>query len=99
MTVKDMLLSFLFGGTGQGCYLTPMCHQLPGRGDTLSPMGTGAATSYLNQSLASLSTQGYGASSLRFNSTTDCLDCKDPTASWKLPFNAHCLDYKDQTSS
>ncbi|KAJ1068292.1 hypothetical protein K5549_021514, partial [Capra hircus] len=36
---------------------------------------------------ASLSTQGYGASSLGFNSTTDCLDYKDQTASWKLNFN------------
>lgn len=43
--------------------------------------------------------QGYGASSLGFNSTTDCLDYKDQTASWKLNFNADCLDYKDQTSS
>uniref|UniRef100_G1RRB0 Orthodenticle homeobox 2 n=1 Tax=Nomascus leucogenys TaxID=61853 RepID=G1RRB0_NOMLE len=66
---------------------------------TLSPMGTNAVTSHLNQSPASLSTQGYGASSLGFNSTTDCLDYKDQTASWKLNFNADCLDYKDQTSS
>ncbi|KAJ8788372.1 hypothetical protein J1605_000428 [Eschrichtius robustus] len=43
--------------------------------------------------------EGYGASSLGFNSTTDCLDYKDQTASWKLNFNADCLDYKDQTSS
>uniref|UniRef100_A0A8I3WHW4 Homeobox domain-containing protein n=1 Tax=Callithrix jacchus TaxID=9483 RepID=A0A8I3WHW4_CALJA len=42
---------------------------------------------------------GYGASSLGFNSTTDCLDYKDRTASWKLTFNADCLDYKDQASS
>ncbi|KAB0384789.1 hypothetical protein FD755_006706 [Muntiacus reevesi] len=48
---------------------------------------------------ASPSTQGCGASSLGFNSTTDCLDYKDQTASWKLNFNADCLDYKDQTSS
>ena len=88
-----------FGGMDCGSYLTPMHHQLPGPGTTLSPMGTNAVTSHLNQSPASLSTQGYGASSLGFNSTTDCLDYKDLTASWKLNFNADCLDYKDQTSS
>ncbi|XP_017727705.1 PREDICTED: homeobox protein OTX2 isoform X2 [Rhinopithecus bieti] len=88
-----------FGGMDCGSYLTPMHHQLPGPGATLSPMGTNAVTSHLNQSPASLSTQGYGASSLGFNSTTDCLDYKDQTASWKLNFNADCLDYKDQTSS
>ncbi|XP_055394125.1 homeobox protein OTX2 isoform X1 [Bubalus kerabau] len=88
-----------FGGMDCGSYLTPMHHQLPGPGTTLSPMGTNAVTSHLNQSPASLSTQGYGASSLGFNSTTDCLDYKDQTASWKLNFNADCLDYKDQTSS
>lgn len=87
------------GGMDQGSSLTPVCHQLPGPGATLSPMGTNAVTSHLNQSPASLSTQGYGASSLGFNSTTDCLDYKDQTASWKLNFNADCLDYKDQTSS
>ncbi|XP_015335682.1 homeobox protein OTX2 [Marmota marmota marmota] len=86
-----------FGGMDCGSYLTPMHHQLPGPGATLSPMGTNAVTSHLNQSPASLSTQGYGASSLGFNSTTDCLDYKDQTASWKLNFNADCLDYKDQT--
>uniref|UniRef100_A0A673UBI6 Homeobox domain-containing protein n=1 Tax=Suricata suricatta TaxID=37032 RepID=A0A673UBI6_SURSU len=90
-----------FGGMDCGSYLTPMHHQLPGPGATLSPMGTNAVTSHLNQSPASLSTQGYGASSLGFNSTTDCLDYKDQTASWKLNFNVDCLtaDYKDQTSS
>uniref|UniRef100_A0A663LU62 Orthodenticle homeobox 2 n=1 Tax=Athene cunicularia TaxID=194338 RepID=A0A663LU62_ATHCN len=88
-----------FGGMDCGSYLTPMHHQLPGPGATLSPMGANAVTSHLNQSPASLSTQGYGASSLGFNSTTDCLDYKDQTASWKLNFNADCLDYKDQTSS
>lgn len=88
-----------FGSMDQGSSLTPVCHQLPGPGATLSPTGTSAVTSHLNQSLASLSTQGYGASSLCFNSITDCLDYKDPTASWKLTFNARCLDYKDQTSS
>uniref|UniRef100_A0A7N5JC63 Homeobox protein otx5-like n=1 Tax=Ailuropoda melanoleuca TaxID=9646 RepID=A0A7N5JC63_AILME len=32
-------------------------------------------------------------------SSVDCLDYKDPTASWKLNFNAaDCLDYKDQSS-
>ncbi|EHB17375.1 Homeobox protein OTX2 [Heterocephalus glaber] len=86
-----------FGGMDCGSYLTPMHHQLPGPGATLSPMGTNAVTSHLNQSPASLSTQGYGASSLGFNSTIDCLDYKDQTASWKLNFNADCLDYKDQT--
>ncbi|XP_039175506.1 homeobox protein OTX2 isoform X1 [Crotalus tigris] len=88
-----------FGGMDCGSYLTPMHHQLPGPGATLSPMGTNAVASHLNQSPASLSTQGYGASSLGFNSSTDCLDYKDQTASWKLNFNADCLDYKDQTSS
>ncbi|XP_070787748.1 homeobox protein OTX2 isoform X1 [Pituophis catenifer annectens] len=88
-----------FGGMDCGSYLTPMHHQLPGPGTTLSPMGTNAVASHLNQSPASLSTQGYGASSLGFNSSTDCLDYKDQTASWKLNFNADCLDYKDQTSS
>ncbi|XP_018418283.1 PREDICTED: homeobox protein OTX2 isoform X1 [Nanorana parkeri] len=88
-----------FGGMDCGSYLTPMHHQLPAPGATLSPMGTNAVTSHLNQSPASLSTQAYGASSLGFNSTADCLDYKDQTASWKLNFNADCLDYKDQTSS
>ncbi|KAF7251555.1 Homeobox protein OTX2 [Varanus komodoensis] len=88
-----------FGGMDCGSYLTPMHHQLPGPGAALSPMGTNAVASHLNQSPAALSTQGYGASSLGFNSTTDCLDYKDQTASWKLNFNADCLDYKDQTSS
>ncbi|KAK6307261.1 hypothetical protein J4Q44_G00224090 [Coregonus suidteri] len=68
-------------------------------GTTLSPMSTNAVTSHLNQSPASLSAQGYGASGLGFNSTADCLDYKDQAASWKLNFNADCLDYKDQTSS
>ncbi|KAJ8288804.1 hypothetical protein COCON_G00014630 [Conger conger] len=73
--------------------------QLPGPGSTLSPMSTNAVTGHLNQPSASLSAQGYGASGLGFNSTTDCLDYKDQAASWKLNFNADCLDYKDQTSS
>ncbi|XP_038864886.1 homeobox protein OTX2 isoform X1 [Salvelinus namaycush] len=88
-----------FGGMDCGSYLTPMHHQLSGPGTTLSPMSTNAVTSHLNQSPASLSTQGYGASGLGFNSTADCLDYKDQAASWKLNFNADCLDYKDQTSS
>lgn len=88
-----------FGGMDCGSYLTPMHHQLSGPGSTLSPMSTNAVTSHLNQSPASLSTQGYGTSGLSFNSTADCLDYKDQAASWKLNFNADCLDYKDQTSS
>ncbi|TNN37213.1 Homeobox protein OTX2 [Liparis tanakae] len=88
-----------FGGMDCGSYLTPMHHQLSGPGSTLSPMGTNAVTGHLNQSPASLSTQGYGTSGLGFNSTADCLDYKDQAASWKLNFNADCLDYKDQTSS
>ncbi|XP_054945918.1 LOW QUALITY PROTEIN: homeobox protein OTX2-like [Physeter macrocephalus] len=55
-----------FGGVGCGSYLTPLHHQLPGAGATLSPMGTNAVTSHLSQSPASLSTQRYGASSLGF---------------------------------
>lgn len=88
-----------FGGMDCGSYLTPMHHQLTGPGSTLSPMSGNAVTSHLNQSPASLSTQGYGASGLGFNSTADCLDYKDQASSWKLNFNADCLDYKDQTSS
>ncbi|KAA8582233.1 hypothetical protein FQN60_008973 [Etheostoma spectabile] len=88
-----------FGGMDCGSYLTPMHHQLSGPGSTLSPMSTNAVTSHLNQSPASLSTQGYATSGLGFNSTADCLDYKDQAASWKLNFNADCLDYKDQTSS
>ncbi|KAM6917072.1 homeobox protein OTX2 isoform 1-T1 [Lycodopsis pacificus] len=88
-----------FGGMDCGSYLTPMHHQLSGPGSTLSPMSTNAVTSHLNQSPASISTQGYGTSGLGFNSTADCLDYKDQAASWKLNFNADCLDYKDQTSS
>uniref|UniRef100_A0A8C9TUR2 Orthodenticle homeobox 2b n=2 Tax=Scleropages formosus TaxID=113540 RepID=A0A8C9TUR2_SCLFO len=88
-----------FGGMDCGSYLTPMHHQLSGPGSTLSPMSTNAVTSHLNQSPASLSAQGYGASGLGFNSSADCLDYKDQAASWKLNFNADCLDYKDQTSS
>ncbi|KAL6105694.1 homeobox protein OTX2 [Pungitius pungitius] len=88
-----------FGGMDCGSYLAPMHHQLSGPGSTLSPMGTNAVTSHLNQSSAPLSTQGYGTSGLGFNSTADCLDYKDQAASWKLNFNADCLDYKDQTSS
>ncbi|KAJ8390869.1 hypothetical protein AAFF_G00100010 [Aldrovandia affinis] len=88
-----------FGGMDCGSYLTPMHHQLSGPGSTLSPMGTNAVTGHLNQSPASLSAQGYGASGLGFNSAADCLDYKDQAASWKLNFNADCLDYKDQTSS
>ena len=84
-----------FGGMDCGSYLTPMHHQLPGPGTAFSPMGTNAVTSHLSQSPASLFTQGCGASSLGFNSTTDCLDYKDQTASWKLNFNADWLDYKD----
>uniref|UniRef100_A0A3Q3IUH7 Cone-rod homeobox protein n=1 Tax=Monopterus albus TaxID=43700 RepID=A0A3Q3IUH7_MONAL len=87
-----------FGGMDCSSYLTPMHHQLSGPGSTLSPMSTNAVTSHLNQSPASLSTQGYGTSGLGFNSA-DCLDYKDQAASWKLNFNADCLDYKDQTSS
>uniref|UniRef100_A0AAY5EHH8 Homeobox domain-containing protein n=1 Tax=Electrophorus electricus TaxID=8005 RepID=A0AAY5EHH8_ELEEL len=34
-----------------------------------------------------------------FTSTSNCLDYKDQSASWKLNFSADCLDYKDQTSS
>nr|XP_040137794.1 homeobox protein OTX2-like [Ictidomys tridecemlineatus] len=52
-----------FEGMDCGSSLTPMHHQLPGPGATLSPMGTNAVTSRLNQSPASLSTQEYGASS------------------------------------
>ena len=81
------------------CGLTLMHHQLSGPATTLSPMDNSTATRHLNRFPASLSTQGYGTSSLGFNSTTDCLDYKDQTASWKLNFNADCLDYKDQTSS
>lgn len=88
-----------FSGMDCGSYLTPMHHQLSGPGSTLSPMSTNAVTSHLNQSPASLSSQGYGTSGLGFNSTADCLDYKDQAASWKLNFNADCLDYKDQTSS
>lgn len=77
-----------FGGMDCGSYLTPVHHQLPGPGATLSPMGANTVTSHLNLSPASLSTRGYGASSLGFNSTTDCLDYKDQTASWKLNFSA-----------
>ncbi|XDV43576.1 hypothetical protein PO909_012038 [Leuciscus waleckii] len=88
-----------FGGMDCGSYLAPMHHQLTGPGSTLSPMSSNAVTSHLNQSPASLPTQGYGASGLGFNSTADCLDYKDQASSWKLNFNADCLDYKDQTSS
>jgi len=88
-----------FSGMDCGSYLTPMHHQLSGPGSTLSPMSTNAVTSHLNQSPASLSTQGYGTSGIGFNSTADCLDYKDQAASWKLNFNADCLDYKDQASS
>ncbi|KTG04148.1 hypothetical protein cypCar_00003878 [Cyprinus carpio] len=88
-----------FGGMDCGSYLTPMHHQLTGPGSTLSPMSSNAVTSHLNQSPASLPTQGYGTSGLGFNSTADCLDYKDQASSWKLNFNADCLDYKDQTSS
>uniref|UniRef100_A0A2K5Q0I3 Homeobox domain-containing protein n=1 Tax=Cebus imitator TaxID=2715852 RepID=A0A2K5Q0I3_CEBIM len=86
-------------GYSQGYAGSTSYFGLPGPGATLSPMGTNAVTSHLNPSPASLSIQGYGASSLGFNSTTDCFDYKDQTASWKPNFNADCLDYKDQTSS
>ncbi|XP_077477734.1 homeobox protein OTX2 [Stigmatopora argus] len=88
-----------FGGMDCGSYLAPMHHQLSGPASTLSPMSTNAVAGHLNQSPASLSTQGYGTSGLGFNSAADCLDYKDQAASWKLNFNADCLDYKDQTSS
>ena len=79
---QDMLAQFpTFGGMDCGSYLTPMHHQLPGPGTAFSPMGTNAVTSHLSQSPASLFTQGCGASSLGFNSTTDCLDYKDQIAS------------------
>ncbi|KAJ8409089.1 hypothetical protein AAFF_G00241100 [Aldrovandia affinis] len=91
--------SSYFGGMDCGSYLAPMPHQIPGPGSTLSPMSTNTVSSHLNQSPASLPAQGYGASGLGFNSTTDCLDYKDQAASWKLNFNADPLDYKDQTSS
>ncbi|XP_077141823.1 homeobox protein otx5 [Ranitomeya variabilis] len=86
--------------TGLDCssYLSPMHPQLSAPGATLSPIATPTMGSHLSQSPASLSAQGYGASSLGFTSV-DCLDYKDQTASWKLNFNAtDCLDYKDQSS-
>lgn len=42
-----------FGGMDCGSYLTPVHHQLPGPGATLSPMGANTVTSHLNLSPAS----------------------------------------------
>ncbi|KAG5847001.1 homeobox protein OTX2-like [Anguilla anguilla] len=91
--------SSYFGGMDCGSYLSSVPHQIAGPGSALSPMSANTVTSHLNQSPASLSAQGYGASGLGFNSAADCLDYKDQPASWKLNFNADGLDYKDQTSS
>ncbi|XP_038612621.1 homeobox protein OTX2 isoform X2 [Tachyglossus aculeatus] len=89
-----------FGGMDCGSYLSPLPPQLTGPGAAaLSPMAPNAVAGPLNQPPAPLAAQGYGASTLGFNSPADCLDYKDQTASWKLNFNADCLDYKDQTSS
>ncbi|KAM8952404.1 cone-rod homeobox protein isoform 1-T1 [Pelodytes ibericus] len=90
--------SSYFTGLDCGSYLSPMHPQLSAPGATLSPISNPTMGSHLSQSPASLSAQGYGASSLGFTSV-DCLDYKDQTASWKLNFNAtDCLDYKDQSS-
>ncbi|KAI1898010.1 hypothetical protein AGOR_G00089240 [Albula goreensis] len=91
--------SSYFGSMDCGSYLAPMSHQLPGPGSALTPMSANTVSGHLNQSPASLSSQGYGASALGFNSAADCLDYKDQTATWKLNFNTDGLDYKDQTSS
>lgn len=79
-------------------YLSPMHPQLSAPGAALSPLATPTMGSHLSQSPATLSSQGYSGAGMGFSSV-DCLDYKDPTASWKLNFNAaDCLDYKDQSS-
>ncbi|XP_078130901.1 homeobox protein OTX2-like [Sander vitreus] len=90
--------SSYFTGMDCGSYLSPMHHQLPVAGSTMSPMGSNGVSSHLSNA-SSLSSSAYGAAGLGFSGAADCLDYKDQTASsWKLNFNADCLDYKDQAA-
>ena len=87
------LISY-FGGMDCGSYLTPNTSLTSWTRDCTQSHGYQCSHQPSQSVPASPSTQGCGAPSLGFNSTTDCLDYKDQTASWKLR-----LDYKDQTSS
>lgn len=83
-----------FGGLDCSPYLSPMTSQLSASGGALSPLAVPSMGGSLSQS-PSLSSQGYGASSLGFSSV-DCLDYKDQQA-WKLNFSTvDCLDHKFQ---
>ncbi|XP_062403882.1 cone-rod homeobox protein [Sardina pilchardus] len=84
-----------FSGLDCSPYLSPMTSQLSsGGGGALSPLTVPSMSGSLSQS-PSLSSQGYGASSLGFSSV-DCLDYKDQQA-WKLNFSTvDCLDHKFQ---
>lgn len=83
-----------FSGLDCSPYLSPMTSQLSTSGGALSPLTVPSMSGSLSQS-PSLSSQGYGASSLGFSSV-DCLDYKDQQA-WKLNFSTvDCLDHKFQ---
>ncbi|TKC49794.1 hypothetical protein EI555_002516, partial [Monodon monoceros] len=59
--------TFYCGGVDCGSHLTPCITSFPDQGPHSVPWAPVQSTSHLNQSPASLSTQGYGASSLGFN--------------------------------
>ena len=83
-----------FSGLDCSPYLSPMTSQLSTGGGALSPLTVPSMSGSLSHS-PSLSSQGYGASSLGFSSV-DCLDYKDQQA-WKLNFSTvDCLDHKFQ---
>ncbi|XP_076872366.1 homeobox protein OTX2-like [Brachyhypopomus gauderio] len=90
--------SSYFSGMDCGSYLGPVHHQLAGHGSTLSSVNTSVVGNHLGPP-SSITSPGYGSSSLGYSAPPDCLDYKDQSASWKLNFSADCLDYKDQTSS
>uniref|UniRef100_A0A7N5JUG9 Homeobox protein otx5-like n=1 Tax=Ailuropoda melanoleuca TaxID=9646 RepID=A0A7N5JUG9_AILME len=71
-----------FSSVDCSSYLSPMHPQLPAPGAALSPLATPAMGSHLSQSPATLSSQGYSSAGMGFSSV-DCLDYKDPAASWK----------------
>ncbi|KAF3819359.1 hypothetical protein GH733_013509, partial [Mirounga leonina] len=89
-TVKDMLLSVLLWGHGPWILFDPCTSPTSWTRDTQT---------HRYQCSHQPSQPGCRISSLCFNSTTDCLDYKDQTASRKLNFKADCLDSKDQASS
>ncbi|XP_065511259.1 homeobox protein otx5-like isoform X2 [Caloenas nicobarica] len=86
-----------FGGLDCSSYLSPMHPQLAAPGAALSPLAAPAMGAHLAGSPAGLAAPGYGSAGLGFG-PVDCLEYKEPAGSWKLNFNADCLDYKDQSS-